>query len=65
MELLLFASGTLSLGAVFWILMLLWLIGGFWVYWPAPNYRMYGAHLFLWFLLFLIGWEVFGFPIGK
>jgi len=65
-SLLLLATGTLGIGVVFWILMLLWLVGGFWVYYsPSPNYRMYGGHLFLWFLLFLVGWEVFGFPISK
>lgn len=59
-------NGTLSLGIVFWIVMLLWLVGGFWVnYSAAPNYRAYGGHILLWFVLFLIGWQVFGFPIGK
>jgi len=62
----LFASGgTLSIGIVFWILMLIWLVFGGWVNWTPANYRPFGGHLLLWFLLFLIGWEVWGFPIGK
>ncbi len=67
MFLFLFASGgTLGIGMLFWILMILWLLFGFWANWtPAPNYRVFGGHLLLWFLLFLIGWEIFGFPVGK
>jgi len=59
------AGGTLSIGVVFWILMLIWLIFGGWIYWSPANYRPFGGHLLLWFLLFLLGWEVFGFPIGR
>ncbi len=66
MTLLLAGGGTLSIGVVYWIIMLLLLFFGFWSNWtPAPNYRGFGGHMILWFLLFLIGWEIFGFPIGK
>ena len=58
-------SGTLSIGVVYWILMILWLVFGFWIYWPlATNGRPFGGHLFMWFLLFLLGVAVFGFPIA-
>ena len=65
---LLFASGSaLSIGLLFWILMILWLIFGFWSnYTPgAFNVRPFGGHILLWVLLFLLGLEVFGFPIGR
>jgi len=60
-------GGALSLGVVFWILMLLWLVFGFWSnYGPGGiNYRPFGGHILLWLLLFLLGWEAFGFPIAR
>jgi hypothetical protein len=68
MTTLLLASGTLSIGVVFWILMLLVLVFGFWTGWPATgqpaSWRPLGFNLLLWFLLFLLGWAEFGFPIG-
>lgn len=61
----LLTSGTLSIGVVFWILMILWLVAGFWFYWPLnANPRPIGNHFLLWFLLFLLGWSSFGFPIA-
>lgn len=55
---------------IFWILMLLWLIFGFWWNWPgrvAPGpLGPYGpiGNTFLLFVLFLIlGWHSFGAPI--
>lgn len=61
------SGGALSIGVVFWILMLLWLVLGFWWnYTPgSSNYRPFGGHVLLWFLLFLLGWAEFGFPIGR
>jgi hypothetical protein len=56
----------MSIGFIFWLLMLLWIIG--WVggnFGPPP----YTAHwqrfnvLFLFILLFLLGWREFGFII--
>jgi len=44
MTLLLATSGTLSIGVVFWILMIIWLIFGGWVYWTPGNYRSIGGH---------------------
>lgn len=61
----LLATGTLSIGVVFWILMILWLVAGFWLYWPVnANPRPFGGHFLLWFLLFLLGWATFGFPLA-
>lgn len=51
----------LTIGMVFWILMLISLF--FSVYWDWPNHPVIGRNLLLWFLLFLLGWGVWGFPI--
>jgi hypothetical protein len=65
---LLAASGTLSIGVVFWIVMLILLIFGAWLNWPTigtpAGWRPLGWNLVLWFLLFLLGWATFGFPIA-
>lgn len=62
-------TGTLSIGVVYWIVMLILLIFGFWDGWPVTgqpgSWRPLGTSLVLWFLLFLLGWATFGFPIGK
>ncbi len=52
----------LSIGLLFWICMLLWLVLGLWAWWPLTRDR--APSLFFWFLLFLLGWGVFGFPIS-
>jgi hypothetical protein len=56
----------MSIGFLFWLIMILWLIFGF--YWGysqgtgmAPMF--YGNHFVLWVLLALLGWKAFGFPI--
>lgn len=53
---------------LFYILLLLWLVFGFWTQWPAPGpspvrYRPLGGHVLLFVLFLLIGWEVFGAPL--
>jgi hypothetical protein len=55
----------MTLGFLFWLLMILWLVFGFWQWRPtAPaNYAPFGGHLLLWVLLFLLGWRAFGFVI--
>jgi hypothetical protein len=66
--LLLASGGTLSIGLLFWILMIVAVVFGAWIGWPvagAPNgWRPFGFNLLLWVLLFLLGWGVFGAPIG-
>jgi len=54
---------------IFWLLMFLWLIFGFWWYWPADHvvgayhYGGLGIPLFIFILLALLGWQVFGTPV--
>lgn len=54
-------ENTMTLAVAFWVLMLVWLVFGFWSYWPLD--RRTGGHFLLWLLLFLLGWGVFGAPI--
>jgi hypothetical protein len=57
----------MTLGLVFWILMLLWLVFGFLQLRPAPggawNYPLVGGNVLLCVLLLLLGWHSFGAPI--
>jgi hypothetical protein len=53
----------MSLGLIFWILMLLWLLGSAYTRWPLANPRAYGVDLLLFILLLILGWGVFGAPI--
>jgi hypothetical protein len=57
----------MSAGFLFWLLMILWLVFGIWIAWPAaaqPNgWRPVGGTFLLWILLFLLGWKEFGWPI--
>lgn len=53
-------------GTIFWLLMLLWLIFGAWSLWPRAGEVMWapiGGSLLLFVLLFLLGWQVFGFIV--
>lgn len=54
----------MGIGLIFWILMLLWLVFGFWTYWAPgnPNWP-YGHAAFLFILFLLLGWHDFGAPI--
>jgi hypothetical protein len=53
----------MGFGLIFWILMLLWLVYGFWG-WYAPNPNVwYGHGLFFFILFLLLGWRVFGAPV--
>lgn len=53
----------MSFGLLFWILMLLWLVGWFWTR-PTP---VFGwpvlPDLLLFILIGLLGWKVFGAPL--
>jgi hypothetical protein len=51
----------MSLGAAFWVLMLLWLIFGTWSTWP--NRTLVGGNLLIFFLFGILGWHAFGPPI--
>jgi Na+/proline symporter len=55
-----------TIGAIFWLLMILWLLFG--LYWnradiQGGNYGIAGGNLMLFFLLFLLGWKSFGFIV--
>jgi len=53
----------MSIGLVFWILMLLWLVLGIYLAWPTPHWPAMGGNLLLFILLLLLGWHSFGPPI--
>ena len=56
----------MSFALIYWILMLLWLVFGIWINWPAggpANVKPLGGTLLLFILLVLLGWKVFGAPI--
>ena len=55
-----------SIGLLFWLLMVLWLVFG--LYWNSSdlkvgNFGVLGGNLLLFILLFLLGWKSFGFII--
>lgn len=55
----------MSIGFVFWLLMIIWLVFGFWSWKTTPaNWPLLGGSGMLFFLLFLLGWKVFGWPIS-
>jgi hypothetical protein len=58
----------MTFALVFWILMLLWLVFG-WFYNSSPGafgpYGWAGNGLLLFILLGLLGWHVFGAPIHQ
>lgn len=53
----------MTIGFVFWLLMILWLVFGCWTYRATPAPTVWGGSAFIFVLLFLIGWQVFGWPI--
>jgi hypothetical protein len=53
----------MPMGVLFWMLMILWLLLGFW--WHSPEFKegkygIFGGNLLLFVLLGLLGWKVFG-----
>jgi hypothetical protein len=55
-----------SIGLLFWILMIFWFIFGWFK--DAPAFQGYGPHghsFLLFVLLFLLGWHDFGFVIHQ
>jgi hypothetical protein len=53
----------MSFGLVFWILMLLWLVFGFWNWYSPMGHGFAINSLFLFILFLLLGWKVFGAPV--
>lgn len=53
----------MSLGLVFWILMLVWLVFGVWSAWPTLGTKANGGDLLVFILLLILGWKTFGAPI--
>jgi hypothetical protein len=54
---------AMPIGLLFWILMIMWLLayaGVGWWGWGGTR-GPYLTSIFLWFLLFLLGWKEFGF----
>jgi len=56
----------MTLEVWYWILMLLWLLFGFWTYYvpgqPYPVWRG-GRHMLLFFVLLILGLRTFGSPV--
>lgn len=56
----------MSIGLLFWILMILWFLFGLYgnrEQFMSGNYGLLGGNLLLFVLLFLLGWRAFGFVI--
>lgn len=53
----------MSFALLFWILMLLWLLGLGYRNWPSRDWGPIGADLILFILIGLLGWHVFGAPV--
>ena len=58
----------MTLGLVFWILMLIWLVFGLVWNWPGGNpalapYGPIGNTILLFVLFLLLGWHAFGPPV--
>lgn len=55
----------MSFKLIFWVLMLIWVVFG---YFGAPEpgparYKFWGGNLLLFVLLLILGWEAFGPPV--
>jgi len=53
----------MTIGFLFWIIMLFLLFFGWRVNRGTAGYWGFGFSGTIWILLFLIGWKIFGFPI--
>jgi hypothetical protein len=56
----------MPMGFLFWVLMVIWILFGFYngrSDFRAGNYGGFGGNLLLFILLFLLGWKVFGFVV--
>lgn len=52
----------MTMGLIFWILMLIWLVFGLWQNWPGWQGWAAG-NVFTFILFLLLGWHAFGPPI--
>jgi len=60
----------MKIGLLFWILMLIWLVFGLWLTWPASTgsalaFGLVGGNLLLFLVIGLLGWKVFGSPVQE
>ena len=53
----------MSLGLLFWVLMIVWLAFSLWWYWAPGQGAHWPQNAFLFVLLLLLGWGTFGAPI--
>jgi putative Mn2+ efflux pump MntP len=56
----------MSLAIYFWLFMILWAVSGWFAgngFEVANRTRWWGFSLFLFVLLFILGWKVFGFAV--
>jgi hypothetical protein len=53
----------MSIGFVFWLLMLLWFLNWFVGMWNAQPWQPIAGNVLLFILFFLLGWHAFGFAI--
>ena len=55
----------MSIGFIFWLLMLLCLLFGAYTHRTSINMPwVWGGNFIIWVLIFLLGWRVFGWPIA-
>jgi len=54
----------MTIGFIFWLLMIIWLVFGIWSFRSTPNWPFAAGSGLVFVLLFLLGWKVFGWPIA-
>jgi len=51
----------MPLGILFWVLMIIWLVFGYWSNLPqSPPWSRFGGSILIFVLMAIIGWQVFG-----
>jgi hypothetical protein len=53
----------MSIGLLFWVLMILWFISWLGTRWGPYSSYVYASELLFFILLFLLGWHAFGFVV--